>query len=125
MTEIILNSFFDYIVKDGHNTASALHSIQFEDFDVFCSDPLFSADENYQMLEYQKQGCYLYNNYNMHNPNFIQDFKKFLGGRIIEEYNIISDIFNNKSIRILKIKVGDDDFRLIYELSSADRLKIL
>jgi hypothetical protein len=125
MTEIILNSFFDYILNDGHNTATALHSIYFEDFDVFCSDPLFSLNENYEMLLNQKQGCYLYNNYNLHNPSFLQDFKKFLGDRIIEEYNIISDIFNNKSIRILKIKVGDDDFRLIYELSSADRLRIL
>ena len=125
MTEIILNSFFDYIVKEGHSTASALHSIDFEEFDVFCSDPLFSVDENYQMLLNQKQGCYLYNNNNKHNPNFLQDFKRFLGDRIIEENNIVSDIFNNKSIKILKIKVGDDDFRLIYELNSADRLRIL
>lgn len=125
MTEIILNSFFDYIVKDGHKTASALHTIDFEEFDVFCSNPLFSEDENYQMLLNQEQGCYLYNNYNINNQNFLQDFKIFLGDKIIEEHNIVSDIFNNKPIKILKIKVGDDDFRLIYELSSADRLRIL
>ena len=60
-----------------------------------------------------------------YNPNFIQNFKDFLGERIIEEKDIVSDVFNNKPIKILKIKVGDNDFRLIYELNSADRLRVM
>ena len=125
MTEKFINKFFDFIHSDGHDTASSALSINFQEFDVFCSDQLFSPLENYQMLENQEQGCYLYNNYNIHNPHFLQNFKDFLGDKLIKEYEFVSDIFNNKTIKILKIKLKDDDFRLIYELSSADRLKIL
>ena len=125
MKEKFVNKFLATIHSEGHNTASTFMGINHQEFDVFSSDPLFSHLENYQMLENQEQGCYMYNNYNVSNPNFLQNFKNFLGDRIIEEQEIVSDIFNNKTIKVLKVKLIDDDFRLIYELNSADRLRIL
>ena len=125
MKHRLVKRFLSLITTDGHEMVSKGLSIDSDKFDVFCSSNFFSDNENYQMLLNQEQGCYLYTNNGIANQNFVQNFKSFLGNKIVNEVDIVSNIFNNRQIKILVIKVNDDEFRLIYEMHSADRLRIL
>lgn len=124
MKHRLVKRFLSLIITDGHERVSKGLSIDSDNFDVFCSSDFFSDNENYQMLLNQEQGCYLYTNNGIANQNFVQNFKSFLGNKIVNEVDIVSNLFNNRQIKILVIKVNDDDFRLIYEMHSADRLRI-
>ena len=125
MKQSIIKVFLIGLNKLGHRQACLHCNINYDDFDVFCSSNFFSDNENYQMLLNQEQGCYLYTNNGINNSSFSQNFKSFLGDRIVDELEIMSDVFNNKPIKILIIKVNENDFRLIFEMHSADRLRIL
>ena len=120
----LINRFLKEIISGHHQRVSNALTIDSDNFDVFCSSHNFSNNENYQMLVNQEQGCYLYTNNGYENRNFVKNFKSYLGKKIVNEIEIVSDIFNNKPIKILVIKVNEDDYRLIYEMHSADRLKI-
>jgi hypothetical protein len=125
MNQQFINIFLRELINAGHQMICDAMSIDSNNFDVLCSSKFFSEKENYQKLVKHKQGCYLYINNCSTNPNFVQNFKTFLENKIVNEIDIISNIFNNKPIKILIVKIKEDDFRLIYEIHSADRLKIL
>lgn len=119
----LLKIFKTIISVGGHKSASDLTSIETKQFEIFATCH-FTNEENYSKLTKIEEEKKLFPAYILYNNNkeFVQQFKLFLGDRIIEEIEFVSDLFNNKLIKLLIIKVKEDDIRFVYEMNSADRL---
>lgn len=89
-----------------------MFAIQSDDFDEFCFIDNFSDNENFQMLQYQPQGCKLFND----NSDSVNNYLNYLQNRIVEKTDIVSDLFDNKEIKILTIDMGENDYKMIYEI---------
>lgn len=118
----IIEGFILAIETTGHKSASNFFNISLVNFGCFCSISFYDNEDNFnKLLKDETQGCFLYNN----NQEFAERFKTFLNGRIINEFSITSNLFNNSVIKILIIKVKEDEFRLVYEMNSGDRLSFV
>jgi hypothetical protein len=121
-----IQNFINAIEKNGHRLATELTTGHFDvpSFDIFCSvpPPLFTNEDNFELLKNKDvPGCILYTD----NSKFLSDFKNYLKNHIVEEIPIVSDYFNNTPLNILIIKVEEENYKLVYEVSSKGNLAFI
>ena len=106
------------------NVLSLLPKDDYTTFDSFCTSPFATFKGNMRKLEGENtpEGCNLFTD----DPVFLSKFKKDLqdSGLLYYEEEIFSDIFGTP-IKFLIVRIGDDDFRVIHEMSSKNLLKVI
>ena len=94
------------------------------EFDSFCTSHFASFKGNMKKIigKDTPQGCNLFTD----DPVFLRQFKQDLrkNDLLYYEKEIYSDVFKNR-IKFLIVRMGDDDFRIIHEMSSKNLMKII
>ena len=86
---------------------------------------MLSVEDNFDFFE--KYPTYLIWNLYTDRTEFMNEFKNHLinEGVIVQEINLLSDIYQNNPIKMLIIKLKEDDFRIIQEIKPEYNLSLL